>query len=144
VTEVRQPPAVIVGTICREDPVLKFTPNGLAVCEFSVRVPGKNAKDGQPKVEAEFHNVTAWRELGENVAECLHNGDRVIVRGVTKVQTWQNDAGEEKSKTILNAWNVGPDLSYATASVVRNERKDSSSPAPAPAPQPTATDYGEF
>ena len=114
----------IVGSIVKEDPVLRFTAQGHAVCNFTVRVAGKNAKDGQPRVEPTFHNVTAWRELGENVAESLFKGDRVIVRGVIKENSWENDAGETKTQTVLNAWNCGPDLSFQTCEVIKAERTE--------------------
>ncbi len=113
----------IVGTICKEDPTLRFTPTGIALCVFGVRVPGTKAKEGKPATEATFHNITCWRELAENVAESLKDKDRVIVRGIEKTDTWEGQDGQPKSKVVINAWNVGPDLSYATASVVRNERK---------------------
>lgn len=114
----------VVGSIVKDDPVLRFTAQGHAVCNFTVRVAGKQARDGQPKVDPEFHNVTAWRELGENVAESLFKGDRVIVRGVVKQNEWENDAGEKKTQTVLNAWNIGPDLSFSTCEVFKAERTE--------------------
>lgn len=136
----------VVGTIVKEDPVLTFTTGGLALCKFSIRVPGTKAKGDKPKTDATFHNVTAWRELGENVAESLFKGDRVIVRGIIKDNEWENDAGEVKHQIVLNAWNVGPDLSYSTCEVFKAERtegtqdgvQDTTSPAPAEAAAPAA------
>lgn len=132
----------VVGSIVKEDPELRFTTSGHALCKFSIRVPGTKATGYKPKTDPVFHNVTAWRELGENVAESLFKGDRVIVRGIVKHNTWKNDAGEEKVQTVLNAWNVGPDLSYTTCEVFKAERtegdRDTTSPgsdrpvAPAP------------
>lgn len=120
----------IVGTICKEDPTLKFSPQGHAICTFSVRVPGTKAKDGKPATEAVFHNVVAWRELGEHVAESIKDKDRVIVRGVVKTREYDKQDGTKGTSTEINAWNVGPDLSYVTAEIARTERTASVS-APA-------------
>lgn len=110
----------IVGTICARDPELKFTASGTAVTEFGVRVPGSK-KAG---TEAVFHNVVCWRDLAENVAESLSQGDRVIVVGVEKTDTWEGQDGQQKSKKKLTAYQVGVDLNYATAEVVRAERRE--------------------
>ena len=138
------PLTVIVGTVCKPGPELRFTSTGLALTKFSVRVPGKNAKDGQPAVEASFVQCAAWRELGESVAESLEPGDRVIVQGVLKTREYDKSDGTKGSSTELNAWNVGAELSYATVQITRNERKDDTGPRQAAAPQAAAPDFGEF
>ncbi len=119
----RKPPVLYVGTITGRDPELRFTTGGKAITHFSLRIPGTRAKEGQEATEARFQEVNCWEQLGENVAESLRQGDRVVVRGVEKTRTYKTGAGEEKTVTEITAWNVGPDLSYATCNVVRNERK---------------------
>ena len=132
----------IVGTVCNPGPELRFTATGLALTKFSVRVPGKNAKDGKPAVEASFVQCAAWRELGESVAESLNPGDRVIVQGLLKTREYEKNDGTKGSSTELNAWNVGAELSYATVEITRNERKDSSGPVAVGAPAAKAADFG--
>jgi single-strand DNA-binding protein len=132
----------IVGSVCNPGPELRFTNTGLALTKFSVRVPGKNAKDGQPKVEASFVQCAAWRELGESVAESLQPGDRVIVQGLLKTREYDKADGTKGSSTELNAWNVGAELSYATVEITRNERKDTAGAVAAPAPVAAAADFG--
>ena len=139
-----EPLTVLVGTICNPGPELRFTATGLALTKFSVRVPGTNAKDDQPKTEASFVQCAAWRELGESVAESLSPGDRVIVRGVLKTREYEKNDGTKGSSTELNAWNVGAELSYATVQIARNERKDSAGPVPVGAPAAAAPDFGDF
>lgn len=126
-----------VGVVCREDPILKFIPSGKAVCEFSIRVPGSKARGDRPATEARFVDVVCWEELGENVAESVTKGDRVIVRGLLKTDNYTGSDGKEKSRTKLTAWNVGPDLSFATAQITRNERLE-------PAPPPSGGDFQDF
>lgn len=128
----------IVGNVCKEDPTLKFTASGLALCEFSVRVPAQKARPNVPAREAEFHRVVAWRQLAENVAESVRDGDRVIVQGYIKTEEYDAQDGTKKTSTKLNAWNVGLEVSFVTATVNRTEKSE---PAKAGA---AAGSYGDF
>ena len=133
-----------VGSVCNPGPGLTFTATGLALCKFSVRVPGTKAKEGRPATEASFLNVVAWRELAESVAESLAAGDRVIIQGLLKTREWDKQDGTKGTATELNAWNVGAELSYATVVITRNERKDDAGPQQVPAPAAPAGDFGAF
>ena len=117
----------IVGNVSGSDPVLRFTASGKAVCNFSVKVPGSKAKGDQPAVPAYFQDCVAWEQLGENVAESLCKGDRVIVRGLIKDNSYTKDDGSEVVKQQLSAWNAGPDLSYVTCTVTEVEEADGTS-----------------
>src|ERR671936_633324 len=67
---------VIVGNLTR-DPELRYTPNGSALVKFGVAVSRryKDEATGQWKdAETSFFDVTAWRQLAENVAESLNQG----------------------------------------------------------------------
>lgn len=130
----------VVGSIVKEDPTLVFSPQGHAICKFSIRVPGEKQEDGTRSKPA-FYDIVAWRELAENAAESLLNGARVIVRGLLKTRSWEYE-GKPYTATEINAWNVGPDLSYCTATVAQVER---TGPAEAPAePVAAAAGYGDF
>lgn len=113
----------VCGKVCQTDPELRFTATGSAVCEFSVRIPGKRAKDGKPAVDARFVNVTAWKELAEYVAESLRVGDPVVVVGTEKTDTWQNKEGKTITKDKLVAWHVGVDLIWGPAERDRTDRR---------------------
>ena len=120
-----------VGTISGSDPELRFTSSGKAVCNFDIYIPAvrANPEKGIAGEEKRYRKVTAWEQLGENAAESLRQGDRVIVRGTLKCNKWEGQDGQPKEREELTAWNIGPDLSYATAEVVRNEREEASAPA---------------
>jgi single-strand DNA-binding protein len=70
-----------------------------------------------------FFDVICWRELAENVALSLVKGARVIVSGRLEQHSWQNDAGERRSKVEVTADEVGPSLRFATAEISRVERQ---------------------
>ena len=59
--------ACLVGRLTK-DPELRYTPNGVAVANFTVAVnrPFKNQAGEQ---EADFINCVAWRKQAENLAK---------------------------------------------------------------------------
>jgi single-strand DNA-binding protein len=75
-----------------------------------------------------FYEVLAFKSLGENVANSLSKGDRVIVVGNPRIREWTGDDGQvHKVKEILaNA--VGPDLRWAAVVAGRNPKSAAQSP----------------
>ena len=90
----------IIGNITR-DPELRTTPNGVNVCSFSVAVKRKNRRDGDP--EADFFEVTAWRERGEQCAKYLSKGSKVCVIGSVSVETYTAHDGTTRAKLKVTA-----------------------------------------
>jgi single-strand DNA-binding protein len=112
----------VVGNLTRE-PELRYTPSGAAVCKFGLAVNRSYANRNGDRVEqTDFFDVTAWRELGENIAESLTVGSRVIVTGRLQQDRWENDSGEKRSKVHIVADEVGPSLRWATAAVTKTTR----------------------
>jgi len=86
----------IVGNLTR-DPELRYTPNGSALVKFGVAVSRrfKDEATGQWKdAETSFFDVTAWRQLAENIAESLTQGSRVVVVGRLRTNQWETAEGE--------------------------------------------------
>ncbi|MDQ4149128.1 MAG: single-stranded DNA-binding protein [Actinomycetota bacterium] len=112
----------VIGNITRE-PELRYTPSGAAVVKFGIAVNRSYANRNGDRVEqTDFFDVTAWRELGENIAESLSVGSRVIVTGRLQQDRWENDGGEKRSKVYIVADEVGPSLRWATAQVTKTTR----------------------
>ena len=114
----------IVGNMT-DDPELRYTPNGAAVANFSVAV-SRRAKDeatGQWKdMDTSFFRVAAWRSLGENVAESLTRGSRVVVTGRLRQRSWETPEGDKRSTVEIEADEVGPSLRWATAKVEKSQK----------------------
>lgn len=112
----------VVGNLTRE-PELRYTPSGAAVTKFGLAVNRSyNNRNGERVEQTDFFDVTAWRELGENIAESLSTGSRVLVTGRLQQDRWENDSGEKRSKITIVADEVGPSLRWATASVTKTSR----------------------
>lgn len=114
----------IVGNLTA-DPELRFTPSGAAVASFTVastpRTFDRNTqqwKDG----EVLFMRCTCWRQAGENVAESLTRGARVIVAGRLKQRSYETREGEKRTVVEMDVDEIGPSLRYATATVRKAAR----------------------
>ncbi|MFG3072159.1 single-stranded DNA-binding protein [[Kitasatospora] papulosa] len=121
----------IVGNLT-DDPELRFTPSGAAVVKFSVavnrRVFDRQANEWK-EAGADFHRVTAWRTLAENVAGTLSKGMRAVIVGDLKQRSWDDQkTGEKRYGWELEASAVGPDLTFATAVVAKVAKTGGSAP----------------
>lgn len=115
----------IVGNVTR-DPELRFTASGAAVTTFGVAVNRRwqNRESSQWEESTSFFNVTCWRDLAQNVSDSLEKGSRVLVSGRLEQRSWQTDQGDKRSVVEIVADEVGPSLRWASAQVVRNERRE--------------------
>jgi len=117
---------IIVGNLT-DDPELRYTPNGAAVCKFRVAVNRRfrdeagQWKDG----DTSYFTVNAWRSLAENIAESLTRGTRVLVAGRLQWRSWETQDGEKRTTVEIEADEVGPSLRWATAKVERQTRSGS-------------------
>lgn len=113
----------VVGNLT-SDPELRFTPNGAAVSNFTVAsTPRIFDRQRNEFIDGEtlFLRCSAWRELGENSAESLHRGTRVIVQGRLKSRSFETKEGEKRTVMELDVDEVGPSLRRATAVVTRQQ-----------------------
>ena len=86
------------------DPELRSTKDGISVCSFTVAVNKAQTQAQKQKgerPEAEFFNVTAWRERGEICAKFLEKGKKVCVIGRVGLRTWETDTKHGASLEVL-------------------------------------------
>ena len=92
---------VLAGNLTR-DPELRFTNNGIPVCEFGLAVNRVRSKNE----EVDFFDITAWRELGETIANYKKKGDPILIEGRLQYRTWEAQDGSKRSKVDVVADNV--------------------------------------
>lgn len=115
-------------TVCGNltgDPELRFTPNGVAVANFTIASTPRDfdrASGEWKEGETLFLRASVWREVAENVAETLRKGMRVIVQGRLKSRSYENKEGERRTSMELEVDEVGPSLRFASAVVSRVQR----------------------
>ena len=113
-----EPTITIVGNLT-SDPELRYVASGTPVASFTVASTPRNLnkqtnqwEDG----EAMFVRCSVWREYGENVAESLTKGMRVVVTGRLTVRSYEyND--QQRTAIEMQVDEVGPSLRYATVQV---------------------------
>ena len=66
--------------------------------------------------------VKAFRALAVNAASSVRRGDRIIVVGSLITEQWTNEQGEPRSRTVLEATNIGHDLTFGTTSLIKPQR----------------------
>src|ERR687883_1375496 len=93
---------VVSGGNLTRAPELRFTQEGVPVCSFSIAVNRVKSKNEA----VDFFNVSAWRELGERVANYKKKGDPVLVEGRLQYRTWQAQDGTKRSAVDVVADNV--------------------------------------
>jgi single-strand DNA-binding protein len=79
---------IIVGNLGR-DPELRYTPQGDAVCSFSVATnERKKDKSGEFQDVTTWFKITLWRRLAENASKYLSKGSPVYIEGRLQVEEW--------------------------------------------------------
>ena len=93
---------ILAGNLTR-DPELRFTNDGIPVCNFGLAVNRRRSKSE----EVDFFDVNVWREQGEAVANYKTKGDPVLVEGRLQFRSWEDkESGQKRSKVDVVADNV--------------------------------------
>ena len=97
---------IIVGNLGR-DPELRYTPQGTAVCNFSVATNERRRdKAGEQQDITTWFRVNAWGRQAENVSKYLAKGRRVYVEGRLHVEEWTDRDGKQRYTLEVNASDV--------------------------------------
>ena len=80
-----------------DDPELRFTASGVAMAKVRFAVNRRYQRGGEWQEETSFFGGTCWRDMGENVAESLTKGSRVIVSGELQQRSWETQDGDKRS-----------------------------------------------
>ena len=96
----------IVGYLGR-DPELRYTPQGTAVCNFSVATTEKrkNAR-GEAEEHTIWFRVAAWGRQAEVAAEYLAKGRQVYVEGRLRLEEYTDREGNPRTSAEVNASDI--------------------------------------
>lgn len=97
---------LMAGRLTR-DPELRYTPNGSAVCNFSLAVNRRHKdQSGRWQDDTTFINVVAWQAIAENVNKYLHKGSPVLVEGRLESRSWETETGQKRTVIEIRADSV--------------------------------------
>jgi single-strand DNA-binding protein len=97
---------IIVGNLGR-DPELSYTPQGTAVCKFSVATNERRRdKAGEQQDITTWFRVTVWGKQAENVSRYLSKGRKVYLEGRLHMEEWTDREGKPRQTLEVNASDV--------------------------------------
>ena len=119
---------ILVGRL-GQDPELRYTASGTAVCNLSLAT-GEFYKDqnGERHEKTEWHRVVVWDRQAENCSKFLNKGSQIFVEGRLQTRSWEDKNGQKRYTTEVTANNVqflGGNQAGVGAGGERPERRDS-------------------
>ena len=96
---------ILIGRLTK-DPELKYLQgSGTPVANFSIAVDREfTGKDS--KKEADFIDIQVWGKSAENCSNYINKGSKVAIQGTLRIDTYKNQAGENRKITKVNATRV--------------------------------------
>lgn len=88
---------ILIGRLGK-DPIVRYMPDGEAVCNFSVATSESwNDRNGQRQERTEWHNITMYRRLAEIAGQYLEKGSQVYLEGKIQSRKYQDKNGVERT-----------------------------------------------
>lgn len=107
----------LVGNLGK-DPELRYTPQGNAVCDFSMATNEKKRdKAGEMQNVATWFRVTLWGKTAENASKYLTKGTQVYIEGRLRVEEWTDRDGNHRQSLEVN----GSDMQFLGSGGSRSE-----------------------
>lgn len=92
---------ILVGNV-GSDPEVRTTGNGNTVASFSLATSWKRGDEEK----TDWHRVSCFGKTAEIVEQYVSKGDRLYVEGRISYRQWENDEGEKRYYTDINAFEV--------------------------------------
>lgn len=136
----------LIGNLTR-DPEMRQIPGGQVVSSFGMATNlSWTDNSGQKQDKAEFHNIVAWRKLGEICGQYLKKGSKCYIEGRIQTSSWEAEDGTKRYKTEIVADNMimldrkGEAIATNAAPAMQADHggMDQGQEAPAPTPAPAA------
>jgi single-strand DNA-binding protein len=96
---------LLIGNLTR-DPEVRMLPSGRSVCKFGLAI-NRNFKDaeGNRREETTFVDVESFGPRGEALARFFSKGKPIFVEGRLKLDQWESQTGEKRSKLLVDLEN---------------------------------------
>ena len=93
---------VLIGRLTKDVELKYIQGTGTPVANFAIAVDREfTGKDG--KKEVDFIDIQVWGKSAENCSNYIGKGSLVGVQGSIRIDTYQNQAGENRKITRVNA-----------------------------------------
>ena len=89
---------ILMGNLTR-DPEMRVTPNGHSICKLGLAVSRTfSTKDGERREETAFVDIDAFGKQAEVIAKYMRKGRPIMVEGRLKLDQWESNEGQKRSK----------------------------------------------
>ena len=96
---------ILMGRLCA-DPDFRQTPSGVAVCRIRLAIDRRFTNKQTGEREADFINVSCWRQQAEFVSRYFHKGSMIIVEGSLRNNDYTDQNGVKHYSMEVLADNV--------------------------------------
>lgn len=98
---------ILVGNL-GQDPVMRVFRNGESVANITIATSEawKDRNTGEQREKTEWHKVTMFRKLAEIAGKHLKKGSKVYIEGSLQTRKWQDQSGQDRYTTEVNASNM--------------------------------------
>ena len=96
---------ILIGNLTK-DPELRYTPQGTAVCSFSLAVNSRIKSKDESREETLFMDIVVWGKQGEVVSQYLSKGRQALVEGRLRERKWEGQDGQQKRRMEIVADSV--------------------------------------
>ena len=131
----------IIGRVGK-DPELRYTTNGDAIANFTVATSEryKDKQTGEAVEKTEWHNVIAFRRLGEIVGEYVRKGSLIYIEGKIQTRKYEKDGVTHYATSI-----VASEMKMLGSKDGGQQQQGQQRPANrAPAPREQATGFDDM
>ena len=94
----------VTGNICK-DVQLKYTKNNKGYVENTLGV-AKDKRDESGNTLSDFIDFVAFEKKADYLSQYAKKGDKLEINGKLRVDTWQDEKGEYKTRSYIVADNV--------------------------------------
>ncbi len=93
--------AILIGHL-GQDPELRYSPNGVAVCKLSLATTEKRKSgEGQWEDATEWHRITLFGKTAEAAGEYLQKGRQVYIEGRIHYDSYTDKDGIKRYTTEI-------------------------------------------
>lgn len=100
------------------DPVLRFTPSGVAVANLRLKAASRQQNQQSQQWEDKdvlWIDASVWRDPAQHVVDSIKDKDLVVVTGEIKTREWEDkNGGGKRSQIELAIRSIGPSLQFRT------------------------------
>ena len=101
---------ILIGNL-GNDPEMKYTQGGMAICTLSLATTSvRKDKDGNQQEKTEWHRCVAWNGktsgLADIIEKYVHKGDKIYLEGSIEYRQWQDKDGQTKYTTEIRVQEI--------------------------------------